>query len=66
MLCRFYGFSIKAVMDLTLRQFYIMVTQINKIVKLETGAGETGTNRQTLTGRQAAMVSKQLFTKGAM
>ncbi len=38
MLCRYYGFSLKDTMSLTIRQFVMLLREVNVLVKMEFGS----------------------------
>ncbi len=61
--CRFYGFSFKEIMDMTLQQFVIMLKEIGHIIKLE-GGTYSSTQPRALTGDAATKFGQQMFGKG--
>jgi len=59
-MCRFYGFNLEEVMQMTLRQFTIMYMQIQVIMQMEQGGG---TQKGSLTGEAAIRQMKRHFKK---
>jgi hypothetical protein len=63
MLCRFYGFSLTEVMNMTIRQFMAMIEQAAEISKLEYGEEKQETS---LTGDQGIALAKRVFPRGEL
>ena len=62
MLCRFYGFSIKEVLSMTLRLFAGMLAEIGEVLKIE--LGDNGDRPTSLTGEAGFQLARRVFPRG--
>jgi len=61
LVCRFYGFSLKEVMDMTLVQFIAIAQQIEEVSKIEMGEEKEETS---LSGNAGFNLAKRIFPRG--
>lgn len=63
LLCRFYGFSEKEVLAMTIKKFNGMMKQAGIISKMESGEDK---EEGSLTGEQGAMLAQRIFKRGKL